>query len=142
MTTPQQDDTEFTHRSLIPDAIGDIEAALEISLPDHYKLCLKKNPLKGTDLDEDLFWTDVDRIVARNLINQKTDWFGRLWPNGAFQIGDSCDQGAVFIDLRASDSCVYFYHWEMNEDFEMDDRFKVSSSIPNFVEEWQKQQKY
>ncbi len=100
------------------------------------------NPFKGTEMDEGLFWNETDRIIARNIVNRKVDWFGREWPEDALQIGDSSDQGAVFIQLGADDSKVYFYHWEMEELLVVGEQFKISDSLPLFYEEWLKQDQY
>ena len=142
MTTPAKDKYEPPHASLSYGAIEVIEGALDVKLPEQYKQALLHNPFKGTEMDESFFWNNTDQIIARNLVNRKIDWFGRPWPENGFQIGDSCDQGAVFLELSNTNTAVYFYHWEMEDDLKIDSKFKISDRIADFFEKWSLQEQY
>jgi hypothetical protein len=138
------DQTKFLppHASASGACVDAMETILELKFPAFYQEALLDNPFRGTKCDEDIFWTDPDRVIAQNLLNRKRGYYGVPWPARFLQIGNSGDGGAVFIDLEAADSSVYFVHWEVHETLDDQASLKVADSITEFVVFWQKQRDY
>lgn len=138
------DETKFLppHSSASGACVEAMETILETKFPDYYTHALLNNPFRGTNCDDDIFWTDPDRVIARNLLRRKQGYYGTPWPVRYHQIGNSGDGGAVFIDLYAADSSVYFVHWEVHETLDDMASLKVANSITEFVVFWQNQNEF